>query len=212
MHTSERTLKTYHLDIDVRLKKSGQFDFPIIKPCGFIPERIIPFNVAKTSKDYSAGIHFFIDDYQFERIWRNPNAYLPRLSKFSCVFAPDFSLYLDMPYPMKIWNVYRNRLIGAWMQKCGLNVIPTVSWSDCQSFDYCFEGLPKHSTLAVSSMECKGTVNSHRWNIGMHEMISALAPNQLLIYGHKVDYDFNGINVIYYESYIRKRFKEYERQ
>ena len=42
---------------------------------------------------------------------------------------PDFSLYLDMPMAMKIWNVYRSRLIGQMMQDADIVVIPTLSWA-----------------------------------------------------------------------------------
>ena len=81
------------------------------------------------------GIHFYLDDYQFERLWREPTIYLEKLKEYDCFFTPDFSLYLNMPIAMKIWNIYRSRLIGQFYQRQGIKVIPRISWSEIESFD-----------------------------------------------------------------------------
>ncbi|MGQ7329867.1 DUF4417 domain-containing protein, partial [Streptococcus suis] len=78
-----------------------------------------------------------------------------KLTEFDCVLTPDFSLYQDMPIAMQIWNVYRSRLIGQMMQNYGCTVIPTVSWSRHESFVFCFDGLPRNATLAVSTIGVK---------------------------------------------------------
>ncbi|WP_288894874.1 DUF4417 domain-containing protein [uncultured Megasphaera sp.] len=38
------------------------------------------------------GVHFFLDDYQFERIWNRPTVYVKQLSKFALV-ALHYSQY-----------------------------------------------------------------------------------------------------------------------
>lgn len=47
-------------------------------------------------------VSFFIDDYQFERIWNDPYPYIERLREFPCALTPDFSLYMDIPMAIKI--------------------------------------------------------------------------------------------------------------
>lgn len=75
----------------------GRFHIPIIKPETDI--RIdklewIPVNYALTAKDKATkGVHFYKDDYQFERFWNNPDKYIPLLQQFGAVCSPDFSLY-----------------------------------------------------------------------------------------------------------------------
>ncbi len=79
---------------------------PTIAPAAVpVPARLIPFNVAMRLNRVPAncGVHFYLDDYQFERVWNAPERYVEKLRKFSCVLTPDFSLYLDMPRAMKIW-------------------------------------------------------------------------------------------------------------
>lgn len=77
----------------------------------------LDFNAALRSSDAEAGVHFFLDDSRFERIWKEPYRYIKILQRFTCVLAPDFSLYMDMPLAMKIWNVYRSRLLGQMMRR-----------------------------------------------------------------------------------------------
>ena len=57
--------------------------------------------------------------------------FVPRMRGWSydCILSPDFSLYMDMPLPMKVWNMYQSRLISAYYQSYGIPVIPTLSWA-----------------------------------------------------------------------------------
>lgn len=75
----------------------GKYGIPEIKPETDI--RIdklewIPVNYALTAKDKATkGVHFYKDDYQFERFWNNPDKYI---SPFAAVrrgmFAGFFAL------------------------------------------------------------------------------------------------------------------------
>lgn len=66
-------------------------------------------------------------------------------------------VYREAPLPyemhplMQLYNTFRNRWCGAYFASEGMRVIPTVSWGDERSFAFCFEGIPKGSTVAVST-------------------------------------------------------------
>ena len=79
----------------------GKYGIPEIRPVYEINvNKWLGFNYVKTyatKKDISTGVHFFLDDYQFERVWNTPDKYLTYLSRYGCVLAPDFSLYIDFP-------------------------------------------------------------------------------------------------------------------
>lgn len=181
----ERTYGIYKLSDFDEDRSAGKYQFPVLKPCNFVPDHLLSFKDMLSIGDFTAGVHFFTDDYRFERIWRNTAAYLPRLARFQCVFTPDFSLYLDMPLAMQIWNTYRNRLIGQICQDYGMNVIPTVGWAGEESFDFCFDGLPQGGTVAVSTV---GVMNNKAakdiFRRGMEEMIRRVKPGFILIYGN----------------------------
>lgn len=182
---ANRTIKQYKLDLYSADNAAGKYDMPCVRGEDYIPKSLMPFNyvLSKRAKSES-GIHFFIDDYQFERVWRNLTRYIEVLKKHDCVLTPDFSLYVDMPKAMMIWNTYRSRLIGQMMQDNGLMVIPTVSWGDTDSYEFCFDGLPTEATLAISTIGTNISEESKLlFRLGMAEMIDRLQPKNLLIYG-----------------------------
>lgn len=202
-----RTNDTYNLElIDIENSSNNFWQMPIIKNDNFIPKDIIGFNYAKTSKEKNVGIHFYLDDYQFERLWNKPEDYIDILKQYDCIFSPDFSLYMDMPMPMKIWNTYRSRQIGQYYQNQGIKVIPTLSWADSETFEFCFEGIPKGSIVSISTIGVKKNKEALKiWKAGVDELIRRIEPSTILIYGGKLDYDYGDIKVIYYENQVTER-------
>lgn len=166
-------------------KGRGKYDIPPLRPVEYTGCEFIGFNYAKSTADRSGkGIHFFVDDYQFLRLWNRIDAYTGLLSEFKYVMAPDFSTYTDFPQALQIYNHYRKHWIGAYLQKQGVKVIPTISWSDEASFAWCFDGEPDGGTVAVS---CVGTQNNEEagwlFQRGYEEMIRRLSPQTILFYG-----------------------------
>lgn len=185
----------------------GRFDIPLLQPCEFAPCDFVGFNFARSTKNASEkGLHFFVDDYQFERVWRNPDSYTDLLSKFQIIMTPDFSLYTDYPLPIQIYNHYRKHWLGAFWQSLGMQVIPTIAWSDEKSFDWCFDGTPTHSTVAVSSVGTQKSKHTQRLFLdGWHRMIERLQPETVIFYGN-VPSECKG-NIVHIKAFCEK-FKE----
>ena len=205
----ERTNKAYNLDLVGGTALTNDFwQMPIIRNNNHIPNDLIGFNYAKTSDNKAAGIHFYVDDYQFERLWNAPDKYVDLLSEYDCILSPDFSLYMDMPMAMKIWNVYRSRQIGAYYQNAGLAVIPTISWAEPETFEFCFKGIPKGSIVSISTIGVKQDKTATRvWRDGVDEMIKQIEPSAILIYGGKLEYDFGKIQTKYFENKVTQNWK-----
>jgi hypothetical protein len=205
----ERTNKEYNLDLLNDVEHTNDFwQMPIIKNNGFVPKDIVGFNYALSNSEKNVGIHFYVDDYQFERVWNDPQKYVDVLKEYECIFSPDFFLYMDMTMPMKIWNIYRSRLIGAFYQSHGIKVIPTISWAEKETFKFCFEGIPEGSIVSVSTIGVKEEKDAMKvWKDGMDAMISAIKPKTILVYGGKIEYNYNGIEVIYYSNKVLDRWK-----
>lgn len=203
LNERERTFASYNMHLADVADTEPEYDIPILRECDYLPTKLLGFNYAMTSKDKDAGIHFFIDDYQFERIWQQPERYTDKLREYECVLTPDFSLYTDMNIPVWIWNVYRSRLLGAYWQYEGLNVVPTLQWSDDRSFDFVFKGLPKHSTVAVSTVGVMRSEDTMAlWNAGMTEALNQVEPARILLYGTEPDFVFpKDVELISYESF-----------
>lgn len=180
----------------------GEYDIPMLLPTHIDNLADIPlqgFNYAlKEKQPENIGVHFFLHDYQFERVWNYPDRYTELLSRFAFVLSPDFSPYSDMPEALKIYNVYRNRWCARYWQEYGISVIPTVTWSDASSLLYCFRGIPKHSTIAVSTMGEGRWANWESLRNYWQYMLNILEPNTILLYGKDLTEKFNlGGNIIY---------------
>ena len=100
----ERTGNAYNLDEYDELRAIGFYQMPTLEKIDYVPDDLVGFNYVLNSDRYESGVHFYIDDYQFERIWASPQMYVDKLAQFDCILTPDFSLYMDMPMAMKIWT------------------------------------------------------------------------------------------------------------
>lgn len=202
----ERTFEAYNMyDVD-QDRLTEKWQMPILKKCLHVPKDLISFNYAKTSNDFEKGIHFYIDDYQFERIWNAPHDYMDILKQYDCVLTPDFSLYTEMPLPMQIWNVYRSKLIGQIMQDYGINVIPTLQWCMENSFDFAFDGIEEGGTVSVSTIGVKREEEASKiWFAGMDEAMKVLKPKNIVVYGGDIGYDFGNANVVYIANHNAER-------
>lgn len=199
----EVTNKQYNLDMFDASRCVGFYEMPIIRKSSFIPSDLIGFNYALNSKNKRTGIHCFVDDYQISRLWNNPNAYIEAIAGYECFLSPDFSLYLDMPMAMKVWNVYRSRMVGQYYQDHGIEVIPTVSWAEPETFDFCFDGIEQGATVAVSTIGVKRNEYAQKiWQQGMDEMIRIVDPANILLYGGVVEYDYKGIPIFEYKNHV----------
>jgi hypothetical protein len=181
---------------------SNSYGIPDIKADEFNIQELIPYRV---DANRNGTAHFFLDDYRFERCWKNPDSQIKELEKYTGVLSPDFSMYTNYPEAMQIWQVYRNRWCACYWQSFGIKVIPTVSWSDEKSFKYCFLGIPKHSIVAIGTV---GVLNDETAKTlfmqGIKEMLKQLEPKEILIYGNRLT-ELNGYeNIRWFEPYMNK--------
>lgn len=186
----------------------GEYGIPQIKPTVITDGcEWIGFNYAKTAKDREKkGVHCFVDDYIFQRLWTNIDRYIPMLSQFRYVMSPDFSTYTDFPKAMQIYNHYRKHWCGAYLQEAGIQVIPTISWSTPDSFEWCFDGEPEGGTVAISSVGCmNGKESKALFLAGYNEMVRRLHPETIIFYGSVPDECMG--NIVRVKAFYEK-FKE----
>lgn len=164
-------------------------------------------------------VHFFLYDYRFERVWKTPDSDLEKLSRYRAVLSPDFSMYLEMAPVMQLYNVFRNRWCGAYWASKGMRVVPTVSWGDESTFNFCFEGIEKGSVVAVSTYMASAHDNRQgqkEWFMaGYDEMLRCIEPEKIICYNTPFPEMRGGIVYVDYGqgswknmSYERSRSKE----
>ena len=99
------------------------------------------------------------------------------------------------------------RALGRWFASQKISVINNVRWGTEETWDYCFDGIPYNSIIAI------GTVASgiHRlenrkdFDLGLLKMVETLKPHTIIVYG-SANYDCfkklsdNGISIISFPS------------
>lgn len=193
----ERSFNAWHYDYLDRARCVGKWEMPTLEPCSVVPTKLIGFNYSGSCQRFDRGVHFYLNDYQFERIWKRPDQLLGQLRRFECVLTPDFSIYEAMPLPFQLWQLFRARLLGQMMQDEGMNVIPSLTWNGPESYEYCFADLPKGGTFAVSTVGSVRREESRAvWRAGMETAINTLEMGSLVVYGTMIDFDNRGVPVV----------------
>lgn len=187
----------------------GKYDIPQLQPVKELPEikEWIGFNyVLSDDNPEGKAVHFFIDDYQFERIWNNPDAYIEKLRKYVCVATPDFSPYGDMPNACQIYNHYRKHWVGAYLQAHGITVIPTIrSSSDERSYEWYLDGEPHDGIVLISSMWASQEGVGELFEREYNTMYEELNPCKVFVYGKEYP-NLKG-NIEYIKSFTQKRWE-----
>ncbi len=127
------------------------------------------------------GVHFFVDDYRFEITYRNPERAFSKISQYAFACTPDFSTYSNMNYWRQLESVAHSRWCGAFWQDQCVSVIPTVTWSTPESYEFCFDAIEKGSIVAIGMIGCKTT--KKEFLAGYNEMCRRIEPSTIVCFG-----------------------------
>ena len=178
-------IDVFHSEILRNARYDGEYDIPVLREEHTIPRKLIPFSKAmQEKKDFNQWVCFYEDDFLFERIWNSPKRYVRQLSRFDGVISPDFSVYYDMPFSMQIWNIFRSRAIGAWLQRQGIRVIPNVRFGDANTYECSCCGISKHSVICIGTLGCLRAKDYRTvFEQGIEYVAETLKPETILFYG-----------------------------
>lgn len=190
VQTQKRVENILNLE-QAQYKGVGKYDIPELQPTleTDVINEWIGFNYVLSDKNPEGkAVHFFIDDYQFERIWNNPDKYVEKLKQYAAVTTPDFSPYGDMPLATQIFNHYRKHWVGKYLQEHGVKIIPTIRAStDERSLEFYLEGEPKGGIVIISSMWTNTKEKLDIFKKEYNKMYETLKPKKVYLYGQMVD-------------------------
>lgn len=205
---AHRRKKSYqNINLTEGLNLVGKYEMPMVKAyTGDIPLSLTPYSMKDTGNKNGA-VHFYIDDYRFTGMytWNHLQQFTEKVAPYKMVIAPDFSVYLDQSKILNLFQLYQNRVVTAYWQSVGLQVIPSVSWGNADSFKYCFDGLPQNSILSIG-----GLGNAHHasmlklWEYGVNLTIERLHPIALIIYGAPKILDLP-VKTYYFKDFINSK-------
>lgn len=165
---------------------AGRWEIPLVKKqeVDLSDVRLLAYSDTRprdNAANVRCGVHFFIDDYRFSGIYRDPEKSLSKLSQYAFLLTPDDSMYADMNQWRQMESVAHSRWCGAYWQSKGLRVIPTISWSTPSSYAYCFDGVEPEAIVAVGMIGCKR--NKQGFLRGYHAMTERLRPKAVICFG-----------------------------
>lgn len=108
-------------------------------------------------------------------------------------------------------DICNKRVCGKYWQDNGVNVIPTLTWSLPDSYDYAFEGISQGSTVAVSTVGVLNNPDSLRlFKRGLHAALELTQPETVLLWGRGASYysSINNSHAETVEEYLQRKAEE----
>lgn len=117
-------------------------------------------------KDYHKTDNTFVCFYEYDKVFNNRNGLLSAIlfndkrlldkfnKKFSGVagfISPDYSIYESMPKSIKMARTLESRIVSCYLVETFKKpCIPNISFNNKDDIDFVFDGIDKHSIIAIS--------------------------------------------------------------
>ena len=165
---------------------AGKYNFPQLARVNYLPEEpVYPFNYLKSTVTKGRyWYHCFTAEKNFHRLYNSFSDYVELLQQTKGIISADFSLFRDYPEEILIDKCRANRLVDYALQRAGIPMIPTAGFAGESSWEWCFDGLPLNSTVAVTT-NCLGRDReAHRLFVGgINTMIKKIHPTAIVVCG-----------------------------
>lgn len=176
-----------------------------------IPKGLIPFEKAKKGIYKDRHIHFYMHDKFFSDVLTSTTKYLDLFKQYAGVISPDCSMLVGQARCLQETNTYFNRAVGFYLQKNGIPVIPNIRWSDEESFEFAFLGVPKKSIVSISTHGCiMARPEKSRFKKGLYAMLEYLEPIDVIVHGRHPDCIFKEFNKYtnfhFFQSWLQETY------
>ena len=92
-----------------------------------VEQPITPWGAEARYKKMMTCYHFYVDDYRFDALFKDPMALL--MSGCKQIVEPNCSIHDNTPAPFALWQIYRKRFLARYLQECGLQVFADLNVS-----------------------------------------------------------------------------------
>ncbi len=123
--------------------------------------------------------HFYVDDYRFEKLFKDPINLLT--SGCKAIVEPNCSLHDQTPLAFGLSQIYRKRWLSRYMQECGVKVYVDLNVSH-KFIEYNKMGVPKGYN-AFMTRGLIGWMDSLKSDLQVAQEISGLERPNLIVYG-----------------------------
>lgn len=182
---------------DCLYPSDNQFDIPCLRidrQGGHLLLPFAPYGAGRKTKS-AQTIHFYVDDYRFANVWKNPAKVLNGYAR--AVIEPNFSLFDTTPVAQGLDLIYKKRWLGRYFQECGLNVYADLNVSS-KFYKLNRLGIPAGYN-AFATRGTRGHLDELAAELTIARDISGLNTPNLIVYGGgKEIQEFCNLNSILY--------------
>ena len=161
---------------------NNEFDIPTLLMDNMPVHLELPLNPWGAEARYKKGIttyHFYVDDYRFEQLFKDPIKLLE--SGCRAIVEPNCSIHDQTPMAHAIWQTYRKRYLCRYLQECGLQI-----WVDLNVSPHFEEvnalGVPDGYN-AFCTRGVSGWLETTERHWRMAQRISGLDKPNMFVYG-----------------------------
>ena len=184
---------------------NNEFDIPTLLDTNQPVHLEMPFAPWGAESRYKKGIatyHFYVDDYRFEQLYKNPILLLQ--SGCKAVVEPNNSIHDQTPMAYAIYQTFRKRYLTRYLQECGIQV-----WVDLNVSPHFEEinalGVPDGYN-AFFTRGVTGWLETTERHWAMAKRISGLEKPNMCVYGGGKDVEewCRERDIVYIKEYMNK--------
>lgn len=167
---------------DVLYDSDNAFEIPNLLLSEQAGKLMLPLNPwganSRLRKDVST-YHFYVDDYRFEKLWKDPIDLIN--SGCKAIVEPNCSLHDQTPIAFGIHLIYKKRWLARYMQELGVKVYADLNVSR-KFFEFNKMGIPKGYN-AFFTRGMTGWIQSLMDEHSIAKEISGKDNPNLIVYG-----------------------------
>lgn len=191
---------------DCLYESNNIYDIPTLRldmQAGKVILPLAPWGAdSRLRKDIST-YHFYVEDYRFEAIWKDPTKVL--MSGVQALVEPNLSLFDTTPVAYGLQQIYKKRWIARYFQECGIKVYADLNVS--RKFqEYNKLGIPEGYN-AFFTRGYADRISTLEEEIEIARQISGHDNPNLIVYGGgaKVHEVCAKHNLVYVEQYMQAK-------
>lgn len=189
---------------DVLFPSNNLFDIPTLDMDCQPKSVALPFRTWGANKrsvsDSGGTLCFYVDDYRFSAIWKNPEKVLIASPQMIC--EPNFSLFDSTPNAFGLYLIYKKRWLSRFYQTHNIAVFVDLHISP-KFYEYNKLGVPIGYN-AFSSRGHSASLNYLQNELQVAKEISGKDNPLMIVYGGGIRvHEFcSNNNLVYIESFI----------
>lgn len=167
---------------DVLYESNNVFEIPNLlleMQAGKVELPFTPWGANSRLRKDVATYHFYVDDYRFEALFKDPIKLLT--SGCKAIVEPNCSCHDQTPVAWGIQLIYKKRWLSRYFQECGIKVYADLNVSH-KFIEYNKMGIPKGYN-AFFTRGTDGWMESIKSDLKVAQEISGLERPNLIVYG-----------------------------